>query len=174
VHKKYKWLKEFWSLFANPHASFDNFEENSETYLEILKKFGLQEDSIFCYEFILVKSFKEKNLEFLIKYATTLTSLYENKLKKMFEFKTVHRDAFVELFGKLFLVNKFKLKSYEKMPKEDIEVNFQQILKEFKNLQLYLHNSENSLITESIELLLIKVGCCFVLEFGCDVNKRPI
>lgn len=157
AHKKYKWLREFWSLFANPGASFDDFEQNSKSYLDILQKFGLQEDSIFCYEFILVKSYKEKNLEFLIKYATTLTGLYENKLKQMFEFKTVHQDLFAELFGKLFLVNKFKLKSYEKMPKEDIGVNYQHILREFKNLELYLHNSENSLITESIELLLIKV-----------------
>jgi hypothetical protein len=158
AHKKYKWLKEFWSLFLDKAASFKNFEKNSETYLEILKQFGLQEDSIFCYEFLLVESFKEKNLKSLIKYATTLTGLYENKLKKMFESKTVHRDVFIDLFDKLFLVNKFKLKSYEKMPRESIEVSFQHIAKEIKKLEVYLHNSENSLITESIELMLIKVG----------------
>lgn len=157
AHKKYKWLKEFWTFFSDQAASIGDFEKSSETYLEILKKFGLQEDCIFCYEFLLVKSFKEKNLCCLVKYATTLTGLYENKLKQMFESRTVHRDVYIDLFGKLFLVNKFKLKSYEKMPLDSIKVKFQHIGREIRKLEVYLHNSENSLITESIELLLIKV-----------------
>ena len=161
AHGKLRWLSEFWRMFARKDSQLNQFEAFSSIYLRHLQEFGLQEDSIFCYEFLLVKSYEKKQLRKLIDYASILTRLYESKLTNMFERKQVHKGTFKSLFGKLYLVNKFKLKSYEKIRKEFIQVDFSQISREIKSLSLYLNNSGNCVEIENLEVLLIKVVIYF-------------